>query len=40
VPREEIDRKICRLKLAAMGAEIDGLLPEQEAYLKSWDMGT
>jgi len=39
VPKE-IDREIGKLKLAAMGVEIDGLLPEQEAYLKSWDMGT
>jgi adenosylhomocysteinase len=39
VPKE-IDREIGRLKLAAMGVEIDGLLPEQKVYLKSWDMGT
>lgn len=37
---EEIDREIGRLKLAAMGVEIDALLPEQEKYLTSWDMGT
>jgi adenosylhomocysteinase len=37
---EEIDREIGRLKLAAMGVEIDLLLPEQEKYLASWDMGT
>jgi adenosylhomocysteinase len=37
---EEIDREIGRLKLAAMEVEIDELLPEQEKYLKSWDMGT
>jgi adenosylhomocysteinase len=39
VPKE-IDREIGMLKLAAMGVEIDGLLPEQKVYLKSWDMGT
>ena len=37
---EEIDREIGRLKLAAMEIEIDELLPEQEKYLTSWDMGT
>ena len=39
VPKE-IDSEIGRLKLAAMGVEIDILLPEQEKYLASWDMGT
>ena len=37
---EEIDREIGKLKLAAMEIEIDELLPEQEKYLTSWDMGT
>ena len=37
---EEIDQEIGKLKLAAMGIEIDELLPEQEKYLRSWDMGT
>ena len=37
---EEIDREIGKLKLAAMEVEIDELLPEQEKYLTSWDMGT
>jgi adenosylhomocysteinase len=37
---EEIDRKIARLKLAAMGARIDRLTPEQRKYLVSWEMGT
>ncbi len=37
---EEIDREIGRLKLAAMEVEIEELLPEQERYLTSWDMGT
>lgn len=37
---EEIDQEIGKLKLAAMAIEIDELLPEQEKYLASWDMGT
>ncbi len=37
---EEIDHEIARLKLRAMGVEIDVLTPEQEAYLASWQMGT
>jgi len=36
----EIDREIARLKLKSMGVEIDSLTPEQEKYLKSWEMGT
>lgn len=36
----DIDAEIARLKLEAMGAEIDVLTPEQELYLASWDMGT
>ncbi|HXG24785.1 MAG TPA: adenosylhomocysteinase, partial [Chthonomonadales bacterium] len=36
----EIDREIARLKLTAMGAEIDTLTEEQEKYLASWEMGT
>lgn len=37
---EEIDREIARLKLAAMGVEIDTLTPQQLAYLNSWEEGT
>jgi adenosylhomocysteinase len=37
---EEIDAEIARLKLAAMGLEIDTLTPEQEKYLSSWEEGT
>ena len=37
---EPIDRQIARLKLAAMGIEIDRLTPEQEQYLTSWEAGT
>lgn len=37
---EEIDREIARLKLEAMGVEIDTLTDEQTKYLASWEMGT
>jgi adenosylhomocysteinase len=37
---EEIDQRIARLKLRAMGVEIDVLTPEQEKYLTSWEEGT
>jgi len=37
---EEIDREIARLKLDAMGVEIDQLTEEQKAYLNSWTVGT
>ena len=37
---EEIDREIARIKLTAMGLEIDALTPEQEKYLSSWEEGT
>jgi adenosylhomocysteinase len=33
---EAIDREVARLKLAALGVEIDSLTPEQEAYLHTW----
>jgi adenosylhomocysteinase len=36
----EIDSEVARLKLRAMGVEIDELTPEQETYLRSWDQGT
>ena len=36
----EIDNEIARLKLKAMGVEIDVLTPEQEAYLNEWSLGT
>ena len=39
VPRD-IDDEIARLKLAAMGIEIDTLTEEQERYLNSWELGT
>jgi len=37
---EEIDREIARLKLAAMGVQIDTLTTEQVSYLNSWEEGT
>ncbi len=37
---EDIDQEIARLKLRAMGIEIDTLTPEQEHYLASWEEGT
>jgi adenosylhomocysteinase len=37
---ELIDREIARIKLEAMGIEIDVLTPEQLSYLNSWEEGT
>jgi adenosylhomocysteinase len=37
---EDIDKEIARLKLESMGVKIDSLTPEQEEYLRSWEMGT
>jgi len=37
---ERIDRRVARLKLAAMGIAIDRLSPEQKKYLSSWEAGT
>jgi len=36
----EIDKEVARLKLRAMGVEIDTLTPEQDSYLRSWRQGT
>ena len=36
----DIDRTVARLKLQAMGINIDVLTPQQEAYLNSWAEGT
>ena len=36
----DLDDEVARLKLAAMGVEIDSLTAEQEKYLASWDEGT
>src|SRR5439155_25791028 len=35
-----IDREVARLKLEAMGVQIDQLTEEQIAYLSSWEHGT
>ena len=37
---EEIDREIARLKLAAMGIDIDVASAEQLRYMSSWEEGT
>ncbi|MCL4828562.1 MAG: adenosylhomocysteinase [Caldilinea sp.] len=37
---EAIDQEIARLKLKAMGVEIDVLTPEQQSYLNEWSLGT
>ncbi len=37
---EDIDRNIAKLKLQAMGIEIDELTDEQKEYLDSWKSGT
>ena len=36
----DIDKEVARLKLHAMGVEIDELTAEQEHYLHSWEQGT
>jgi len=36
----EIDTEVARLKLEALGVQIDSLTAEQEAYLTSWEHGT
>jgi adenosylhomocysteinase len=36
----EVDAEIARMKLSAMGVEIDELTPEQVKYLNSWEVGT
>ena len=36
----DIDREVARLKLAAMGVEIDALTEVQAKYLASWEHGT
>ncbi|MCY4073534.1 MAG: adenosylhomocysteinase [Chloroflexi bacterium] len=36
----DVDAEIARLKLSAMGVEIDTLTEQQEAYLNQWEEGT
>ena len=35
-----IDEEVARLKLAALGIELDAMTPEQAAYVASWRHGT
>ena len=37
---EEIDNRIAKLQLEAMGIKIDELTKEQKEYLESWQEGT
>ncbi|HEY3522978.1 MAG TPA: adenosylhomocysteinase [Candidatus Limnocylindrales bacterium] len=37
---DAIDREVARLKLAALGIELEPMTPEQEAYVRSWQQGT
>ncbi len=37
---EAIDAEVARLKLAAMGIELDAMTPEQAEYVASWQHGT
>jgi adenosylhomocysteinase len=37
---EAIDAEVARLKLAAMGIELDAMTPEQLQYVSSWQHGT
>jgi adenosylhomocysteinase len=36
----DIDREVARLKLEALGIEIDTMTPEQLKYVNSWQEGT
>lgn len=36
----EIDRQVAKIKLRALGGELETLTPEQESYLGSWQHGT
>jgi adenosylhomocysteinase len=37
LPPREIDEQVARWKLDALGVRIDGLTPEQEAFLRGWE---
>jgi len=37
---ESIDKEVARIKLEAMGIQIDTLTQEQNKYLQSWEEGT
>ncbi|MFL5777886.1 MAG: adenosylhomocysteinase, partial [Chloroflexota bacterium] len=36
----EIDAEVARLKLAALGIELESMTPEQAEYMASWQHGT
>ena len=38
--RDEVDIEVAKLKLKAMGIEIDELSQDQKDYMNSWDVGT
>ncbi len=35
-----LDAEVARIKLASLGCGLDSLTPEQERYLRSWELGT
>jgi adenosylhomocysteinase len=37
---DDIDSEVAKLKLKAMGIDIDTLTEEQQRYLTSWEEGT
>jgi adenosylhomocysteinase len=37
---QEIDEQVARMKLDALGFQIDSLTPDQRTYMSSWDIGT
>ena len=37
---QEIDREVARIKLAALGAGLEELTEEQQAYMAGWREGT
>jgi adenosylhomocysteinase len=37
---EYLDAEVARLKLESMGCGLEVLTPDQERYLRSWEMGT
>ena len=37
---EYLDAEVARIKLESLGGGVDALTPEQERYLRSWELGT
>ena len=37
---EKLNAEVARIKLESLGGGVDTLTPEQERYLRSWDLGT